>query len=50
MRKLTLTSYESPQVEVVEIEIEKGFAVSDTESGAIPGGYTPDESNDNWLN
>ena len=50
MKNLTLTSYESPQVEVVEIEIEKGFAVSDTESGAIPDGYTPDVNNNNWLN
>ena len=25
----TLVAYEAPQVEVIEVEVEKGFAVSD---------------------
>ena len=33
-------NYETPQVEIIEVEIEKGFAVSDTQVGGdnvIPG-------------
>ena len=29
--KIMFESYEAPQVEIVEVEVEKGFAVSNTE-------------------
>lgn len=35
MEKLTINQYEAPQVEVLEVEVEKGFAVS-------PGAETPE--------
>lgn len=28
-------NYEAPQVEVIEVEVEKGFAASDTTNGGI---------------
>jgi len=34
MENLTINQYEAPQVEVVEVEVEKGFATS-------PGAETP---------
>ena len=42
-----LMSYESPQVEVMEVEIEKGFATS-IETGVLDG-FDPNAGNDNWL-
>jgi len=35
MKKMEFVKYDAPQVKVIEVEIEKGFAVSD-------GGETPD--------
>ena len=34
-------TYETPQVEVIEVEVEKGFAVSpgDTDGGGTAGGF-----------
>lgn len=36
-------TYETPQVEVIEVEVEKGFAVSpgngDTDGGGSAGGF-----------
>ena len=34
-----IESYEAPRVEVVEVEVEKGFAVSDTRSGGEGGNW-----------
>lgn len=31
-----VNGYEAPQVEIIEVEVEKGFAVSNPESG-FPG-------------
>ena len=28
-------NYEAPQVEIIEVEVEKGFAASDTTKGGI---------------
>lgn len=30
--KLTMETYEAPKVEVIEVEVENGFAASQTES------------------
>ena len=30
--KLTMETYETPKVEVIEVEVENGFAASQTES------------------
>ena len=34
MNNLKLTSYESPVVEIVEVEIEQGFSISGWENGS----------------
>ena len=40
-----LNSYESPQVEVISIEVEKGFAVSDPYGGLNePGSFQEGDS------
>lgn len=33
-----LLAYETPQVEVIEVEVEKGFAGSPDGEGNMPGG------------
>ena len=42
-----LMNYESPQVEVIEVEIEKGFATS-IETGVLDG-FDSNAGNANWL-
>ena len=32
-------AYETPQVEVIEVEVEKGFAGSDGDGGGEMGGF-----------
>ena len=41
MEKIEFVKYETPHVEVIEVEIEKGFAASDgTNAGGQTGGST----------
>ena len=35
MNAQEILNYEAPQVEVIEVEVEKGFAASDTTKGGI---------------
>lgn len=46
MEKNNLQQYEAPVVEVIEVEVEKGFATSLTEGNApvLEGGY----QGNNW--
>ena len=34
VNEMTMEAYEAPMVEVIEVEVEKGFAVSDPEGEA----------------
>ena len=34
---MVMVAYEAPMVEVIEVEVEKGFALSDGVGGDIPG-------------
>lgn len=36
-------NYEAPALEICEVEIEKGFALSDSSSIEDLGGYLPEE-------
>lgn len=41
MKKMEMLNYETPQVEVIEVEVEKGFAASgedDFNAGTTGGG------------
>lgn len=38
MKTNEFLSYEAPQVEIVEVEVEQGFAVSGTDSPDYPNG------------
>ena len=40
-----LKNYEAPVVEIIQVEIEKGFAAS---SGQLDG-FDPTTGNNNWL-
>lgn len=42
MENKKITSYEAPQVEVIEVEVEKGFAASNTGAG---DNYVEDPNN-----
>ncbi len=42
MKKNYIQSYEAPQVEIIEVEVEKGFAVS------VDGGGIEDMPEGNW--
>ena len=41
MNKNDFLNYEAPQVEVIEVEVEKGFAVSGGDYPTWPGGENP---------
>ena len=36
-KEQTMEAYEAPRVEVIEVEVEQGFAVSDGTYGDMPG-------------
>lgn len=36
MKKMEFIKYDAPQVEIIEVEVEKGFAVSDGDSATNP--------------
>ena len=40
MKKMEFVKYETPQVEIIEVEVEKGFA------GSVTGGNDPWEEED----
>ena len=40
MKKIEFVKYETPQVEIIEVEVEKGFA------GSVTGGNDPWEEED----
>lgn len=44
MKKIDLKHYETPAIEVVKVEVEKGFATSGW------GASDWDEGHHNWLN
>lgn len=41
MKTNEILNYEAPQVEVIEVEVEKGFAVSGGTYPGFPGGENP---------
>lgn len=45
MEKDMSLSYEAPIVEVIEVEVEKGFAMSEGDNSPI---FTPGYQGDNW--
>ena len=36
MENLTINQYEAPVVEIIEVEVEKGFAASTSTGGQLP--------------
>ena len=43
MKNLELVKYETPQVEVIEVEVEKGFALSEGAGGGGQLGGSTEE-------